>query len=53
MYSKSVQSGICVKTPLEVSFGFKNLLLDDALDFLRKNLVCDIVPNSYRIIPDG
>jgi hypothetical protein len=31
----------------------KDLLLDDALAFLCRNPVCDIVLNSYQIFPDG
>jgi hypothetical protein len=45
VYSKSIGSGIYVQIPPEVLLDPKDLLLDDALAYLRRNPVWDIAPN--------
>jgi hypothetical protein len=45
VYSKSIGSGIYVQIPPEVLLDPKDLLLDDALAYLRRNPVCNIAPN--------
>jgi hypothetical protein len=45
MYFKSIGSGIYIRIPPKYLLDPKDLLLNDALASLRRNPVCNIVPN--------
>jgi hypothetical protein len=47
VHSKCVGSGIYIQIPPEVSFGSKRSS-DDALAYIRRNPVCNIVPNPIQ-----